>query len=211
MTQDFIPFFTQLIVVSGSLAGLIFLIRQECLKSSERIEGKLSEDWDLIHAYIWSNELKDSVKDLTDFIIKEKENVEESEDPIGDIFSKSHNLNILRNRLGELRRSYDSYLEFSDIIRKFSRSNSRFKSIVERALCLTIVVSVLGLFGVYLYSLDSQNPFLPRILWGVLDLLILIVLGYYYKGIQHYRNLEGIKSKLNREKARYRHVGRGNG
>jgi len=209
MTEDFLPFLTQLIVVSGSLAGLIVLIRQECLKYSEKIEGDLGDAWDLIYSYIWSNELKDSVKDLTDFIIKESKIIKDSEDPIGDVFSNSQNLSILKNRLGELRKSYDSYLSFNNIIRDFSDSNLNFKQKLERCLLFTLGVSIISLFGVYWFSLETHFLLLTRIFWGLLDIIILITLGYYYKVIQHYRNLEEIKSKLNMEKARYRHVIRG--
>jgi len=209
MAQTLSSFFSQMIVVSGSLAGLIFLLRQECLKSSDKIDGDLGDNWYLIHAHIWSNDLKDSVKDLNDFIDQEKQTSSGSQDPISDIFSNSQNMKILKSRLGELKKSYDAYMNFNWLLTKFSEENSKLKTEIERCLGLTVLVSIISLAGVYFYSLTTQSSIIDRVLWGIFDILVLFTLGYYYKGIQQYRNLEGMKSKVNLEKSKYQHVIRG--
>lgn len=203
-----IPFFQEIIYVSIGIAGFIFLIRRECKKDMENIEGELGHEWYLIQSHIWGSDIKNKIKDLYIFIESERRKFidQGSEDPLSDLFSESESLVTLRSRLNELHSSYNDYLTFKNILSKFAEINSVLNKWIDRAIITTLFFTLWGMAGLFIELNQYQSDLIKNICWSVFYFLLVFTAIIIYKAISYYRKTGEMKDKVRVEKSRYSEI-----
>lgn len=203
-----ISFYSETIYVFLGLAALVYYIRKECIDDFEKIEGSLGHEWYVIKSNIWSNDVKNAVKDLYNFIEEEGENfaLEGSSNPLTDVFSDSSNLRIIKNRLSEINYSYVSYEEFDDILSNFASINEILKKWYDYLLGVLIVFCFWSLIGVFIAIYDIQISGLFTAHWSLFSIIFVIFLIILYNSLKFYNNVVEIKKKIRMKKSEYSHV-----
>jgi hypothetical protein len=201
-----LDFFNQIIASSLGVSGIIFLLRQECIKNFDKIDDNLGHDWFLIQSHIWSNNVKNTVWDLSTFINSEFDEYKKnrSDDPFTDIFSQATKLRLLTSRLNELTSSFLSYNEFNDILGKYSDANSILKKWIEFSLIGSLSFTIWSLCGIYFEfkNLTIYSDYLDYSLY----LLIIIFFFILVKTGYSYVQVERMKWRIRDERARYSSV-----
>jgi hypothetical protein len=202
-----LDFYDQLIYASLAFAALVIIIRQECMKNFDKIEGSLGQEWFLIQSHIWSNDVKNTVNDLTSFI-KEGQiffKGKGSKDPLTDIFSETSQVRILTSRLNELTKSFDAYNSFNNILSEYSIKNNILKKWIEFSLVGSGLLTVWSFIGIYL-ELSLPESVYNSYLWYFFPILLLTLFAIIFKAATSYLDVERIKSQIRNEKSKYSEV-----
>jgi len=156
----------------------------------------------------WGNDVKNTVNDLFIFIKNEiKKFIEEdSEEPITDLFADSSTMRSLKGRLNELYNSYDSYLEFRNILSDLTNINIHFKKWVDKTIIITFLFSIWGGIAIFLDLQTNMNILFYYALWASFGVLLVSTSITIFKALGYYRKLGSMKSKVRIEKSKYADV-----
>lgn len=201
-------FFTEAIVVFSAFAGLVYYLRKECIDDFSQIEGSLGREWYLIKSHLWSNEVKNAVRDLNTFVDEEAESwaSEGSANPLTDVFSDSSILRSLTIKLNELKNSYVDYEGFEDILKNFTTINEFLKKWMDYMLLVLIILLCWALSGAYLTWKTIHNALLEKILWFTFSGLITILIVTISKTLIYYYQINKIKHTIRIKKSEYSHM-----
>lgn len=109
-------FYTQ--VIAGAIAGLtlIGILWKHYADKIDKLEESTNQDEYLISTNIWATSVKNSVKDFVTLI---QENLMDAdpnnEDRYEEIFIDENRSSTIKERLGSLNKSYNSYLAFNQL------------------------------------------------------------------------------------------------
>ena len=198
-------FYTQIILIALSSAGVLFAMERRCTDSIEKIEESLSQDWYIIQSHIWATDIKRMVEGFVSFIEHEISE-SESEDKYVELFSDKEKISSLRDMLDQLDTSYSDYLDFSDLFSRLVEGNEKMRRWFDRTIGISFALASWGVIGILIESwftiVDSQT----YIFWGFLCVLICLVVMFIYK-ISYYNRVCGtLRTRIRTEKSKYAHV-----
>jgi hypothetical protein len=202
-----LDFYDQLIYASLAFAAIVIIIRQECMKNFEKIEGNLGNEWFLIQSHIWSNDVKNTVKDLSGFVNEGQIFFKKrgSNDPLTDVFSETSQVRILTSRLNELTKSFNAYNSFNNILSEYSTKNNILKKWIEFSLIGSGLLTIWSFIGIYL-EFKLPESIYNTYLWYFFPILLLVFLAIIIKAVTAYLDVEGIKSQIRNEKSKHSEV-----
>lgn len=201
-------FFHEVIYASFIIGSLFTILRNEANRDFERIESTLGDDWYRIQSHIWSSDLQFSVRDLQSLVDSEIEYylLEGSGTPLSDLFSDASKFNLLTNRLQEVTQSYNAYLSFNDILKKFTDRNQVLKKWLDFCILITGLNVVWGVSSIFFSSPEYIGVNIMSYLWDFFKLLIFSSLLIILKTLLCYWRTGAVKKQIRGEKSRYDHV-----
>lgn len=198
-------FYTQVVIIAIGATVILYAMARKCADSIEKEEDSLSKEGYIIQSHIWTTEMNDAVKDFVSFIQKNISE-SESEDKYIELFSSPEKIGSLKNRLDRLNKSYNTYLEFTDLFPNLVQAYEESKKWLIRTIVICFALASWGAVG---FLIESQVTFpvaYEGIFWFSFWLLIVLSATFVCIVIYYNRKHGSIKATIRKEKSRYRDI-----
>lgn len=195
-------FYTQVILITLTAAGILYAMAKKCTDNIDKLEESLSYEGYIIKSHIWVTDIKNAVEDFVSFIQRNISKAE-SEDKYIELFSEKEQIRSLKSRLDRLGESYNAYLDFNNLFPNLVEEYEATKKWLVRIIVICFAFASWGAAGFLLGSNVDFPSFYGYLFWsffclsGVLSIISIFII------INHNRKCGSIKRKIRSKKSKY--------
>lgn len=203
--MQLIDFLNLIISTSLGIVVICLWFRRTCNQEVENISGNLGRDWYLIQSHIWTNDVKNCIRDFVTFM-EQILSSSESDDKYGEVFSNAEVMETIKEQLNGVTKAYYSYNDFTDVVPNLTIENRKLKGCYERTILILIGFVLWGIVGTLFINNINTLQLFSNIFWSSFGILDLLAFYFLLRIIVHHKKYEALDQHTRTVKSRYSSV-----